>query len=613
VLSKVKGFDVSIIFVISLSVFAIAPLFQPGFFWGAHDARHSVYFLYEFDRSIQDGVLYPRWSPDITFGYGYPLFNIYSPLAFYMGEVFHLLGLDLVSSIKMVFAVAFVLSGVTMYLFVRRLMGSWAGLVAGLVYVYIPYHISDVYVRGAFAESVALIFFPLILWCFYETVERPRVTTLLAAGLSYAGLVLSHNGLLLLYSPFLGIYLVFLVLSKSRHDVHNRVSWRQRWMLLGKAVLSRAWMPLTALLLGLCLSAIFWLPMALEFKYVRLDQWLGGYYDYRDDFVYFFQFFSPFWGSGLSRPGPYDDLPFQIGAVPVVLSILSLAALGRIKDQVWRRMLVFFQGAVLIIVFLMLAASTAFWDILPIVIFAQFPWRLLALVMPCVAFLAGSVMAVPDGNDERASIMATVALVGLVVFGSYAYLSPQIIEPAEGPVSLAGMMRFMRDSDQMTGSVAWTHEVPRWSAFAEYVIDEGQAPELKVDLASLPKPRRRLAVDLQGSSTTSQSLWVHAEEEGRIIFNIFYYPGWHAYILEGRGGGVERELEILPHGSLGRISVCVPVGEYYLLLRFEDTPVRVAGQWLSSLSLLAVLALLGWQGYRRWKVVSWRGSYAGKP
>ncbi len=601
---RIQGFDVNIVLVVLLSIFAIAPLFQPGFFWGAHDARHSVYFLYEFDRSIQDGVLYPRWSPDIAFGYGYPLFNIYSPLAFYTAEVFHLLGLDLVFSIKMVFALAFVLSGVTMYLFVRRLMGSWAGLVAGLVYVYIPYHICDVYVRGAFAESVALIFFPLILWYFYETVEGPRLTALVGAGLSYAGLVLSHNGLLALFSPFLAAYLIFLVLTRSWQDVRNPVSWRQRWLLLGEALLRRAWMPLVALLLGLGVSAVFWLPMAVEFKYVRLDQWLGGYYDYRDDFVYFFQFFSPFWGYGLSRPGPHDDLPFQIGAVPVVLSVLSLAVLGRIKDQVWRLVLLFFQGAVLVIIFLMLAASTALWEILPIVVFAQFPWRLLALLMPCVAFLGGSVMSVPDGRGDRTSTMATIALVGLVIFGSYSYLAPQIIEPAEGAVSLSGMMRFMQSSDQMTGSVAWTHEIPGWSSFAEYVISEGEAPELKVDLESLPRPRRRLAVDLQGSSTTSQELWVHAEEEGRITFNIFYYPGWHAYVLKAREGSIERELQVLPHGSLGRVSVWVPAGEYYLLLCFEDTPVRIAGQWLSFLSLSTVFALLAWQGYRHRKTVS---------
>jgi len=248
----------------------------------------------------------------------------------------------------------------------------------------------------------------------------------------------------------------------------------------------------------------------------------------------------------------------------------------------------------------MLSASTAFWELLPIVIFAQFPWRLLALVMPCVAFLAGSVVATSRGsNGERGSPLAAWGLVILIIFASYTYLTPQIIEPAEGPVSLSGMMRFMQSSNQMTGSVAWTHEIPTWSPFAEYVMREGEAPEVKVDLAALPKPRRRLAVDLQGSSTISQELWVHAEEEGRVIFDIFYYPGWRAYILDGLHGSIESQLEVLPHGSIGRASVWVPEGEYYLLLRFEDTPVRVLGQFLFVLSLLIVLAILGWEVYRR--------------
>ena len=598
---RLRRCDTNLLLVVALTVFAIAPLFQPGFFWGAHDARHSVYFLYEFDRSIQDGILYPRWSPDITFGYGYPLFNIYGPLAFYLGEAFHLLGLDLLWAIKMVFATSFVLSGLTMYLFVRRLMGGWAGLIAGLVYVYVPYHIGDIYVRGAFAESVALVFFPLILWTFYETVENPRPLALAGGALSYAGLVFSHNGLLLLFSPFLGIYLVFLVVSRAWQDVHDAgPSTRKGWEPLARAMGKRGWAPLASLLLGLGLSALFWLPMALEFKYVRLDQWLGGYYDYRDDFVYFFQCFSPFWGHGLSRPGPHDDLSFQIGAVPVILSVFSLAAVARMRDRVQRRMTLFFQVSLVAIIFLMLSASTAFWELLPIVIFAQFPWRLLALVMPCVAFLAGSVVANErQPRDDRGPTLATWGLTILIIVASYAYLSPQIIEPAEGPVSLAGMMRFMQSSNQMTGSVAWAHEIPTWSAFAEHVMMEGEAPDLKVDLAELPKPRRRLAVDLQESTTISQELWVHAEEEGRIVFNIFYYAGWQAYILDGLRGEIQTRLEVMPHGSIGRVSVSVPEGEYYLLLRFEDTPVRVVGQLMSVTSLLITFVILGWGLYGR--------------
>src|SRR4030042_270767 len=113
-----------------LTVFAVAPLAHPGYFWGAHDGRHSVYFLVEFDRSFRDGVLYPRWMPDFNFGYGYPFFNIYQPGAFYLGEAFHLAGLDFVTATKLVFALGVVLSAVTMYLLGSRLWGPAGGACA---------------------------------------------------------------------------------------------------------------------------------------------------------------------------------------------------------------------------------------------------------------------------------------------------------------------------------------------------------------------------------------------------------------------------------------------------------------------------------------------------
>jgi hypothetical protein len=93
-------------FTLLLSLPVIGPLLQPGYFWGGHDARHSVYFLHQFDKVIRDGVWYPRWIPDMAFGYGYPFFNVYGPLSSYAGEVFHLAGLDIVTSVKIIFGLS---------------------------------------------------------------------------------------------------------------------------------------------------------------------------------------------------------------------------------------------------------------------------------------------------------------------------------------------------------------------------------------------------------------------------------------------------------------------------------------------------------------------------
>ena len=330
--------DPYLLLTLLLTVFALGPLLQPGYSWGAHDARHNVYFLFEFDRSIQDGIWYPRWAPDFTFGYGYPFFNIYGPLASYVGEVFHLIGFDFVSSVKIVFGLSIVLSGLAMYLFVRRLMGPKAGLVAALVYVYVPYHVFDLYVRAALAESVTYVFVPLVLWGCYETVQNPRLTHIVGLGLAYAGLMFTNQLVTLLYTLLVvPVYLIMLVLAQVNRDQPLRELSRESFFPFMANFLRISIPPLAGLLLGLGLSAIFWIPALTEFKYVRVDQWYAGRYDYRDDFVYFFQLFSPTWGFGTSGPGPGDTVSFQLGAVPFALSVLSLAVLKQAKDWAQRR------------------------------------------------------------------------------------------------------------------------------------------------------------------------------------------------------------------------------------------------------------------------------------
>ncbi|MBI1876692.1 MAG: glycosyltransferase family 39 protein [Chloroflexi bacterium] len=357
-----------------LSVPVIGPLLQPGYFWGAHDARHSVYFLYEFDRAIRDGVWYPRWAPDFAFGYGYPFFNIYGPLSSYIGEAFHLAGLDIVSAVKVVFGLSALLSGLTMYLFVKRLLGSPAGLIAALIYVYLPYHLFDLYVRAALAESVGFVFVPLTLWGFYESVVRPRLATLLWAALAYAGLMFTSNLLALLFTPIMGLYVAYMLLmnqrvSKSMNDkppptTHYALRTSAKPPLGTHYILrlTRSGLPsASVLLLGLGLSAIFWLPAFLEYRYVRVDQWVGGRFAFGDDFVEFFQLFLPRWGFGASIPGPDDQAGFQIGLAATILFVLSFLSVPKLADSAVRRTLYFFQALTVVILFLTIPISYPVW------------------------------------------------------------------------------------------------------------------------------------------------------------------------------------------------------------------------------------------------------------
>ncbi|MFB0537813.1 MAG: 6-pyruvoyl-tetrahydropterin synthase-related protein [Anaerolineae bacterium] len=589
-----------------LTVFALGPLLQPGYFWGAHDARHNVYFLFEFDRSIQDGIWYPRWAPDFTFGYGYPFFNIYGPLASYVGEVFHLVGFGFVNSVKIVFGLSIVFSGLAMYLFVRRLMGPKAGLVAALVYVYVPYHVFDLYVRAALAESVTYVFVPLVLWGCYETVQNPRLTNIVGLSLAYAGLMFTNNLITLLYSLLVvPAYLIMLVLAKINQTQRLRELSRESFFPLMANLLRISIPPLAGILLGLGLSAIFWIPSLTEFKYVRVDQWYAGRYDYRDDFVYFFQLFSPTWGFGASGPGPDDTVSFQLGAVPFVLSVLSLAVLKQAKDWALRRQILFFQAVTLIAIFLLLPAAATTWELLSPVRFAQFPWRYLTFTVLSTAVLAGSILnsqfSIP--NSQSPVSYSLLILVTLVILGSYPYLQVEIAEPAEGPVSLAGLMLFQQSADEMTGSTAWVKEIPEWSPMADNYI-AGLPVESKLDQSTVPEGAAAAALEW---GTTYELVQYKApirddKHFTRLTFNLFYYPGWRAYLVQkhDRGLGIVGKAEIEPEdGPLGRITVKVPGNRRYLLLRFEDTPVRIWGTYISLVSMVIVLLAFAGRAYLR--------------
>ena len=163
-----------------LTIFGVAPFLQPGYHWGANDARHHIYFLFEYNRLVEDGIWWPRWSPDFTFGYGYPFFNIYGPLSHFLAEVLlHFFNFSYTGAIKAVFCVSIVGSAMAMYGFMQSWLGRRAALISALVYVYAPYHLLNLYVRANLAESMAFVWLPLVLWSLRSSIVKPSICCLL--------------------------------------------------------------------------------------------------------------------------------------------------------------------------------------------------------------------------------------------------------------------------------------------------------------------------------------------------------------------------------------------------------------------------------------------------
>jgi hypothetical protein len=247
----------------------------------------------------------------------------------------------------------------------------------------------------------------------------------------------------------------------------------------------------------------------------------------------------------------------------------------------------------------MLGASAPLWQAFPLVRLAQFPWRLLALTVVSMAFLCGAAARGTSVRDIPLPDTSTLILVALLVLGSLPYMR---VEASQQEVSLAGLMQFQQSADEMTGSTAWVRQIPEWSDVADYYI-AGEPVTSRVNYDYLYRQQGRVRARTLEHRVDSEFVEYTAQRPVLITFNTFYYPGWHAYLLDAATDAVVEELPIALRGELGLITVRVPEGVGRVLLRFEDTPIRKLGLAVSlaSLALIGMLFLAG-LALRAWKL-----------
>jgi hypothetical protein len=534
--------------VLAFSVFAWGPLLTPAYFFNAHDAKHSVFFLVEFDQTFRDGYWWPRWAADFSFGYGYPLFNMYTPLAFFAAEILVLLGTGPTAAVKTMYILATILAGLGMYGFVRRLFGSGAGLLAAMAYMFAPFHLVEIFVRSAYAEFVSLAVVPYLFWAFTELVAAPSRRRLAGAGLMYGMLALTHHTSFFTFTAFLMIYLLYLLLAKAA------------------ASLKSAIMPTLAAagagLLGVALAAIYLIPVLAETRYIKIEQWTSGSYSYLQHFVYFSQFFEENWGYGYAGPGTLDDFSFQLGIVVFALAMVALVA-GLRRPYPHRATAAFFFLAALGAVLLMSPLAGPVWQIIPIAALVQFPWRLLVIAAFALAVVAGSFVAAitqcppnpPEGGavidsprwgargENFAPALWLLALV--VALGSFNYTLPQYTDiPAWAETPLAVVNWDRASIADRVGMVSVTAEQPQTSPMeAQYLAGE--------PLTTAGIIVGTGTVEMLHHGGAADPVRVPAQTPVTLQFYTYDYPGWQVRL---NGQPVAHRYEP-PHGL---ITVDVP-------------------------------------------------------
>jgi hypothetical protein len=593
-----RAIDWGLLLMLALSLFAALPfLARPGL-PRETDAELHVFRTTELSYCIREGTVYPRWAPNFWYGYGYPFFNYYASLTYYLAAGFDLLtGAGPVEGVRFVFVLGQVAAGLGTYAFVRRRWNARAGILAGVVYVYSPYLVLiDPHMRGDMAEAFALGMLPAVLWAFDRLLREGRGRHVAAAALLLAALIFTHNLMALIFFALLVGWLAWLRLYIP--DYH----WCRAW---------------AALALALGLASFFWLPVLLESGEVQLNRLTGpGHFDYRTHFLTPGELLAPSPPLDLTAANP--AYAFNLGLAAWVLALVGCAALaaqGRrgappqetraATLEEWQRVFAsgatdkgaaspggvrdaaYFAVAGLALVFLMLPAADLVWRAVPIMPLLQFPWRLLGPASFCLAVLAGAATRWIGHLPEVIRPVGLTVLVAVPLFGSISTLYPPEWGPDFGETSTQAYLDF-----ELSGVALGT------TAGGEFLPDEVIVPPSpqstliesysragpidKVNRTTLPP---ETIVDVVYHGPVEDRFLVRSLEPFLLRLYTFAFAGWQVEI-DGR----PVELEVgEPEGF---IVVDVPAGSHDVCAFLGSTPVRDFAGALTLISLIVLSVLV---------------------
>ncbi|WP_352428664.1 6-pyruvoyl-tetrahydropterin synthase-related protein [Thermoflexus sp.] len=546
---------------ILLTLLIGSPMRQDGF-PPTHDGLLHVYRVVEAAHLLRWGVPYARWAPDLALGYGYPLFLFNAPYFPWATAGLVLLGLDPEQATKLHLALLFFIGGLGMYRLARQWLDGPAALLAAFAYMLAPFRLREAYWQGDYPQLAAQAFAPWVFWALHRLLADGRPSSRLAFSFSYALLILAHNITAMLSTLLLAGYgLALLALSRE----------------------SRRHLP-TALLaagLGMAMAAFFWGPALMERPLVHLERLLAGHFDFRRHFLSL---------QRLTEPVPLHDQ--ARGNAPEVLTVglhqglwVLPAGLMALRRPALRRPAALAAAGLAFAFFMMQPASRPLWERVPLLAFAEFPWRWLGLASLPLSLLVG---LPAQGLRPPARTPWQIAALMALLIGSAPLLYPYGTFTPMHSATVCDLVAFETRSrligltsvgELLPKTAGGVPEQPLWPDCARGGVAD------RLDRSSLPAGTTVRPVTLHPLGARYE---VTSDRPFTARFLLFAYPGW-----EVRVDGQTRPWTATPTGWL---QVDLPAGAYTLSLWWTETPLRRFFDGLSVAAWAAWAAAL----LRRW-------------
>ena len=385
-------------------------LFHSGLFT-AHDISHQVVRLYYYNQAINDGQLMPLWIGQLAHRFGYPLFMFSYHFPWIIGVMILKLGFNISQTIKALFFISFLGSGITMYLLARSLLrDSISALTSSILYLLAPYHFLIIFVSASMGIAFIFTFLPLLLLGIHLIKKGSRFGIAILA-LSLAGLILSHIMHLIFVAP-----LIVLFFCWEYGNAAKKIDFFKKILL--------------SLFIGLLISSFYLLPAIFYSQLTRVNETTSLGELYKRNFINLSQLIYSKWGySPIINNAKNGEISFQLGAAQW-LSFLAILLLILIKRLTKSNLSlgVYLLTAFFISIFLSLDYSKNIWAFLVNIMTLDFPFRLILPAMFISSLFAGLLL---QNLSSRTKLILFLLLIAVAVYtnrnhfnvNEYTYLS----------------------------------------------------------------------------------------------------------------------------------------------------------------------------------------------
>lgn len=301
--------------------------------------------------SFKENLFFPNIISSFTNNFGYSWNLFYGPLSTYGIIIFKFISSNFLVAYKLFVLMVLILSGCLMHKFVLNFTrNNNVALLAGILYMTFPYHLTDLYIRNALGEFVSFVFIPLVFLGLYNLLYTSANNYYLAIGT--IGLILTHN-----ISTVVVAFFAFLYLGLNFEKL-NKTSVK-------KGILINA-------IFIFAVTSFYWVPL-IETKFTT------NYQVYEDGMMSTSESTA---NNGLKITQLFvtkkdGSFVFELGPHIIIMLALSIMAIRRMKDDIKET-----YGFFLISGLFSLWMSTKYfpWKFLPEEMsIVQFPWRLLMM------------------------------------------------------------------------------------------------------------------------------------------------------------------------------------------------------------------------------------------